>query len=86
MLVWHPHTGKAHLVASGFYYSDGIAVSEDGSYLLVVETDALRVVKLWLTGDKVLHTIIVHDVLHMLFQGAWVLLWHQHACIGCMRL
>lgn len=53
MLAWHPHTRQAHLVASGFFYSDGIAVSEDGSYLLVVETDAFRVVKLWLTGDKV---------------------------------
>jgi sugar lactone lactonase YvrE len=59
VLAWHPRTGKAHLVASGFYYSDGIAVSEDGSYLLVVETDALRVVKLWLTGDKVPHSVLV---------------------------
>lgn len=54
VLVWHPHTRRAHVVASGFYYSDGVAVAEDGSYLLVVETDALRVVKLWLTGDKVI--------------------------------
>lgn len=41
-------------MASGFYYSDGVAVADDGSYLLVVETDTLRVVKLWLTGDKVI--------------------------------
>jgi sugar lactone lactonase YvrE len=40
-------------VASGFYYSDGVALSDDGSYLLVVETDALRVMKVWLAGDKV---------------------------------
>lgn len=53
VLVWHPHTRTTHMVASGFYYSDGIAVADDGSYLLVVETDALRVNKLWLTGDKV---------------------------------
>jgi hypothetical protein len=53
VLVWHPHTRKAHVVASGLYYPDGVVVSDDGSYLLVVETDALRVVKLWLTGDKV---------------------------------
>lgn len=51
--MWHPHTRSAHAVASGFFYSDGIAVSEDGSFALVVETDAFRVVKLWLTGDKV---------------------------------
>lgn len=68
MLVWHPHSGRTNLVASGFYYSDGIAVSEDGSYLLVVETDALRVVKLWLTGGK---------VYTLLCQGAWAILWHN---------
>lgn len=53
VLVCHPHSHTTHVVASGFYYSDGIAVSDDGSYLLVVETDALRVIKLWLTGAKV---------------------------------
>ena len=52
-MVWHPQTHTTHVVASGFYYSDGVAVSDDGSYLLVVETDALRVIKLWLTGAKV---------------------------------
>lgn len=53
VLVYHPHTHKTHVVASGFYYSDGVALSDDGSYLLVVETDALRVVKVWLQGSKV---------------------------------
>lgn len=53
VLAWEPHTHKARVVASGLYYPDGIAVSEDGTHVLVVETDALRVVKLWLTGDKV---------------------------------
>jgi sugar lactone lactonase YvrE len=53
VLVYHPHTQQTHVVASGFYYSDGVALSEDGSYLLVVETDALRVMKVWLAGDKV---------------------------------
>lgn len=53
VLVYHPHTGTAHVVASGLYYPDGVVVSEDGSHLLVVETDALRVVRLWLTGAQV---------------------------------
>lgn len=51
--MYHPHTKQTHNIASGFYYSDGITLSDDGSYLLVVETDALRVVKVWLEGDKV---------------------------------
>jgi hypothetical protein len=53
VLVYHPHTRRTHVVASGFFYSDGLAVSADGSYLLVVETDALRVTKVWLSGEKV---------------------------------
>eukprot|EP00879_Flechtneria_rotunda_P014401 GHRR01015048.1.p1 GENE.GHRR01015048.1~~GHRR01015048.1.p1 ORF type:complete len:431 (+),score=160.92 GHRR01015048.1:224-1516(+) len=52
VLAHHPHTRNTQVVASGFYYSDGIAISEDSSYLLVVETDALRVVKIWLTGQQ----------------------------------
>lgn len=63
VLVWHPHTRRAHVVASGFYYSDGVAVADDGSYLLVVETDTLRVVKLWLTGDKAgTREVIIHSL------------------------
>jgi sugar lactone lactonase YvrE len=53
VLVYHPHTQQTHVVASGFFYSDGVVVSDDGSYLLVVETDALRVMKVWLAGGKV---------------------------------
>ncbi|KAF6265115.1 hypothetical protein COO60DRAFT_1624013 [Scenedesmus sp. NREL 46B-D3] len=52
VLAYHPATRQTHVVASGFYYADGVALSEDGSFLLVVETDALRVVKVWLAGDK----------------------------------
>eukprot|EP00878_Enallax_costatus_P025649 GHUV01027461.1.p1 GENE.GHUV01027461.1~~GHUV01027461.1.p1 ORF type:complete len:393 (+),score=76.33 GHUV01027461.1:116-1294(+) len=63
VLVYHPHTRQTHVVAAGFYYSDGIVVSEDGSYLLVVETDALRVVKIWLRGEKAGQREIVVDSL-----------------------
>ncbi|KAF6262586.1 hypothetical protein COO60DRAFT_598507 [Scenedesmus sp. NREL 46B-D3] len=52
VLAYHPATRQTHVVASGFYYADGVALSEDGSFLLVVETDALRVVKVWLAGGK----------------------------------
>lgn len=58
VLVYHPYTRETHVVASGFYYSDGVALSDDGKYLLVVETDALRVVKVWLEGEKVRSTVL----------------------------
>ncbi|WIA17796.1 hypothetical protein OEZ85_009308 [Tetradesmus obliquus] len=52
VLVYHPQTQQTHVVASGFYYSDGVLLADDSSHLLVVETDALRVMKVWLAGDK----------------------------------
>ncbi|KAF8055388.1 MET1B [Scenedesmus sp. PABB004] len=68
VLVHHPAgplrpRARTEVVASGFYYSDGVALAADGSYLLVVETDALRVVKLWLTGDKAgSREVVVHSL------------------------
>jgi len=37
----------------GFYYANGVALSRDGSYVVMAETDQLRVHKIWLRGPKV---------------------------------
>jgi sugar lactone lactonase YvrE len=37
----------------GLYYVNGVALSKDESYLLLAETDRIRVVKYWLKGPKV---------------------------------
>jgi len=50
---YNPATKETHLLASGFFYSNGIAVSDDGSYLVLSETDRLRLLKVWLKGAKV---------------------------------
>jgi sugar lactone lactonase YvrE len=42
-----------HLLAKGLFYSNGVAVAEDDSFLLISETDRVRVVKYWLKGPQV---------------------------------
>ena len=44
---------KTTVVADGFLYSNGVALSADGDYVLVVETGAGRVWRIWLHGDNV---------------------------------
>jgi hypothetical protein len=50
---YNPTTKETHLIAKGFYYSNGVAVSEDDDFLVISETDRLRLVKYWLKGPKV---------------------------------
>eukprot|EP00879_Flechtneria_rotunda_P027006 GHRR01028863.1.p1 GENE.GHRR01028863.1~~GHRR01028863.1.p1 ORF type:complete len:391 (+),score=61.95 GHRR01028863.1:43-1215(+) len=49
---YNPVTKETHLLARDFWYSNGIAVSADDSFLVVSETDRLRLVKYWLKGPK----------------------------------
>jgi sugar lactone lactonase YvrE len=37
----------------GFYYANGVALSADESFLVLVETDRIRAHKVWLKGPKV---------------------------------
>eukprot|EP00775_Hariotina_reticulata_P004860 gene4860-5105_t len=49
---YNPETKETHLLARDFWYSNGIAVSEDDSFLVISETDRLRLIKYWLKGPK----------------------------------
>ena len=53
LLAYHPKVQKTTVVAEGFLYSNGVAVSADADYVALVETGAWRVWKIWLSGDKV---------------------------------
>ena len=53
LLAYHPSNQKTTVVADGFLYSNGVAVSAAGDFVLVVETAATRIWKIWLDGDKV---------------------------------
>ena len=40
-------------MAGGFLFPNGVAVSSDGEYLIMAETGANRLWKIWLQGAKV---------------------------------
>lgn len=48
-----PVTREVHLLAKGFWYSNGIAVSQDDSFVVISETDRLRLIRHWVKGPKV---------------------------------
>lgn len=52
VLKWDPATKLTSLVAGGFSFPNGIALAPDESFLVVAETGAYQLWKLWLTGPK----------------------------------
>jgi 2-keto-4-pentenoate hydratase/2-oxohepta-3-ene-1,7-dioic acid hydratase in catechol pathway/sugar lactone lactonase YvrE len=44
--------GSLELLADGLYFPNGVALAPDASYLLVAETSATRVSRLWLAGPR----------------------------------
>jgi sugar lactone lactonase YvrE len=52
LLAWDPKTQKARTLLPGIYFANGVAVSPDQSFVLVVETGMYRVQRYWLTGPK----------------------------------
>ncbi len=52
LLAWRPATGTTELLLSGLQFANGVALSGDGSYLLVNETGAYRITRYWLAGPK----------------------------------
>lgn len=48
LLAYYPKTRTTHVLANGLYYSNGVALSKDESYVAVSETDQLRVLKFYL--------------------------------------
>jgi sugar lactone lactonase YvrE len=52
LLSYNPKSGETRLVLGDLYFPNGIAVSEDSSFLLFVETSMYRVSRYWLRGPK----------------------------------
>jgi sugar lactone lactonase YvrE len=52
LLAFVPATGETRLLLDGLYFANGVAVSPDQRYVLVVETGKYRVQRYWLEGDK----------------------------------
>lgn len=52
LYVYDPESGKTRLLLSDLYFANGVAVAPDESFVLVNETGAYRIQKLWLNGPK----------------------------------
>jgi sugar lactone lactonase YvrE len=52
LLAYHPVSGETDVLLDGLYYANGVAVSADGSFVLVVETTEYRVRRFWLSGPR----------------------------------
>lgn len=52
LLAYDPSTKTTQLVLDKLYFANGVAVSPDQSFVLVVETGKYRVQRYWLTGSR----------------------------------
>jgi sugar lactone lactonase YvrE len=52
LLAYDPETQATRLVLDRLYFANGVAVSPDQSFVLVVETAKYRVQRYWLTGPR----------------------------------
>ncbi len=50
LLAYHPDTRETEILLDELYYANGVALSLDESFVLVVETTRYRVRRLWLSG------------------------------------
>jgi sugar lactone lactonase YvrE len=52
LLAYRPATRTTEVLLRGLQFANGVALSGDGSFLLVVETGAYRVTRYWLSGPR----------------------------------
>jgi sugar lactone lactonase YvrE len=61
VFVFDPGTGTSRQLLDDLNYANGIAISEDNSYLVVAETSNYRVLKHWLAGPRQGETEVLLD-------------------------
>jgi len=49
---YNPATKEVQTLVDGAYFGNGVVISKDQDYLLMVETTKYRVLKYWLSGEK----------------------------------
>mmetsp|Transcript_6490 Transcript_6490/g.15546 ORF Transcript_6490/g.15546 Transcript_6490/m.15546 type:complete len:399 (-) Transcript_6490:652-1848(-) len=52
LLAFYPHNGTVHVLAKGFWFANGVALSEDESFVAIAETAGFRIHRFWLKGPK----------------------------------
>lgn len=53
LLAYDPETKTARVVLGDLYFANGVAVSPDQSYVLVNETGAYRIKRVWVAGPRI---------------------------------
>lgn len=53
LMQYDPSTKKVTVLLNGLGFPNGVALSKDKSFLLLVETSTLKILRLWLRGPKV---------------------------------
>jgi len=62
LFALHPD-GTLEVLLDGLYFSNGVALSGDESFVVVAETGAYRVTRLWLTGEhRGEHDVLVENL------------------------
>lgn len=61
LLVHHPDSGSTKVLASRFWFVNGVAISQDESYLVLAETSSMRLRKHWLKGPRAGTTEVLLD-------------------------
>ncbi|MFQ5690571.1 MAG: SMP-30/gluconolactonase/LRE family protein [Gemmatimonadota bacterium] len=52
LLVYDPRTGRTRQVSDSLQFANGVAVAPDGAWVLVAETTAYRVRRVWVKGER----------------------------------
>jgi len=52
IIEFKPDTGEARIIIDGLNFANGVAISDDQTYLLVAETGSYRILKIWLEGPN----------------------------------
>ena len=53
LLSYSPATRETHVVAEGFWFANGVALSPDEAFAAVVASNSARVFRVWLAGANV---------------------------------
>ena len=69
LLAYNPTDGSTRLALGDIYFTDGVAISPDQSFVLVAETGKYRIKRLWLSGPKAGETDIFIDNLPGFIDG-----------------
>ncbi|WP_171165364.1 SMP-30/gluconolactonase/LRE family protein [Streptomyces sp. I05A-00742] len=63
LLRYEPGAARPEVVLDGLQFANGVALAPDGSFVVVAETGAYRLTRVWLTGPRAGHRDVFADAL-----------------------